>query len=165
LDTLSASWSGVPPPWVHPAPYSAARPLQLVELALESRAALREVDAARLVVVRAAADREAEREAPAGQAVDGRARLCQQRRVGAQRRDQDVGDESDPIGHGGRRRERQQRLVARVDDPGECPERGEAGVLRAARPLQDAAPVHAAHGVWQPDADLHESSSLPVERG
>ena len=76
---------------------------ELGQLAVEQAPTAMEVDAAPLVVILAPAGRQAEHEPPAGQVVDRRRLFREQRRVAAQRRDQDVGHEPDPLGHGGGR--------------------------------------------------------------
>jgi hypothetical protein len=135
------------------APY----PLELGELGVERTAAAVEVDARDLVVVLAPAGSEPEHQPPARQVVDRRRLLSEQRRVRAQRRDQDVGREPDPLGHRRRGGERDQRLVVGVDDPVDRPERGEPRRLGAHRPFEDARAIHAPHRVRQPDPDVHRT--------
>src|SRR6185312_687945 len=71
---------------------------QRLELLVEEAPATVEVEAAERVVVLAPARREAEHEAAAGQVVDRRALLGEQRGARPQRRDHDVGHEPDPLG-------------------------------------------------------------------
>jgi hypothetical protein len=129
-------------------------------LAIERRPARVEVRAAHLVVVFAAAGRQTEHEAPVREVVERRRLLGEQRRVGSQRRDQDVGHQADPLRDRGRRGERDQRLVARVRDPVDRAERRESGRLGSPRPLDYAGAVHAADRVRKPDPYVHPDSSV-----
>jgi hypothetical protein len=124
---------------------------ELGQLTLEDPAAAVEVDAGDLVVVGAAADRQPEHEATVREVVDRRRLLGEQRRVGAQRGDQDVGRQADALGHRGGSRQRDQRLVVGEDDAVDRAERGEPGALGAGRPLDYPGPVDAAHRVGKPD--------------
>jgi len=92
--------------------------------------------------------------------VDRRRLLGQQGGVRVQRREEDVGDERDALGDGGRRRERHEGLVGGVHEAVDRPERREAGGVGPARPLDDPRAIHPAHRVGKPDADVHRRSVL-----
>jgi hypothetical protein len=154
--------SGPPPPTVQPAPQATVRrsaaslladrhrphggachrlalpgPVQQVQGGVELPAAGVHVAAHGGVVVRAAADREAEGEPPAGQLVQACRGLGQQHRR-VDRGEQDVGRQADPAGRAGSGGQGGERVMARVGDTVDGGERREAPFLRAPRPLQQA---------------------------
>jgi hypothetical protein len=135
----------------------AAHPLERL---VEAAAAPGERNAGGLVVVRAGARGDAQHEPPARKVVERGRLLCEQVGVHPERREQDVGGEPDPLGHGGRGGERHERLVVRIDQPVERAERGVPARVGALRPAGYLPPRDAGDRGRQADADLHVASSL-----
>ena len=133
-----------------------ARPglVQQLQVGVEAPAAVGEGPAGRLVVVGPATHPEAEGEAAARELVDAGGHLGQQHRV-VGRPQQDVGDQADPVGHGRRRGQGGQRVIARVGDPVDGGQRGEAALLGPPGPGDRQVPGDLQDGVRKADADLH----------
>ena len=137
---------------------------QVRELLGEPPPAAAVVDARGLVVVEPRADREPQREPPAGERVDRRGLLGEQRGR-PQRADRDHRREPHPLGDGGRRGERGERLDAVVGEPVEHGQARERPGVGAPRPLEHQAPVGAGSRVGKPDADVHACVRIRVQEG
>ena len=143
-----------------------ARPrlVQQLQVGVEPPAPVGEGPAGQLVVVGPATHPEAEGEAAARELVDAGRHLGQQHRV-VGRPEQDVGDQADPLGHGRRRGQDGQRVVARVGDPVDGGQRGEAALLGPPGPGDRQAPGDLQDGVRKADADPHVALPCSPGRG
>jgi hypothetical protein len=99
-----------------------------------------------LVVVRPRADPDPERESTFRDLVDAGGLLRQQDRV-PRRGEQDVREQTDPLGDGGGRGMRDQRLVRGERDPVDGRERGEPSLLGPPGPVDEQPPVERADRV------------------
>jgi hypothetical protein len=118
-----------------------------------------EVHPRRRIVVLAPADGDAERQATVRDVVERRRLLGHERGVDAVGSDEDGRHEPDPLGHRRCRREGDQRLVVRIDDPVERREAREPARLRAPRPLEQLIALDARDRGGQSDGDVHPCSS------
>jgi hypothetical protein len=128
--------------------------VQQLQVLVEAPPAVVEGAAGELVVVGAAAHPQAKGEATLRDLVQAGCDLGQvDRLVG--RGQQHVGEQADPVGRGRGHGEGGQRVVARVGDPVDGGQRGEAALLRPPGPVDHEPPGNPQDRVGKADADLH----------
>jgi hypothetical protein len=133
--------------------------VQQLQVGVEAPAAVVEGPAGELVVVGPAADPNAEGEAALGDLVEAGRDLGQMDRL-VERGQEHVGEQPDPLGHGRGRGQGGERVIARVGDPVDGGQRGEATLLGPPGPVDHEPPWDLQHRVGKADADLHEGVLL-----
>src|SRR5215208_4721128 len=141
--------------------YRLARPdaLHELKLPLEPATPVMEGGRGELEVVFSGPDTEPQGEATSGQRVDG-CRLLRQHARTSQWSEQHRGHQAPAAGHRRSGRQRDSRLVVRVDQPVGDAEAGEGTGICPLGPVQHERTTRPRYRCWQPYADIHRPSLL-----